>query len=63
MHLASFNIARLHHPIDHPASKGFIDLIDETNARAEAGRLRPAGVWPPGSPRGRWSRHEYRRRP
>jgi Domain of unknown function (DUF3291) len=40
--LAQFNIARLHHPIDHPASAGFIELIDETNARAEAS---PGFVW------------------
>lgn len=42
MQLAQFNIARLHHPIDHPASAGFIELIDETNARAEAS---PGFVW------------------
>ena len=42
MQLAQFNIARLHHPIDHPASRGFIDLIDETNTRAEAS---PGFVW------------------
>ena len=42
MQLAQFNIARLHHPIDHPATAGFIELIDETNARAEAS---PGFVW------------------
>lgn len=35
-HIAQFNIARLRHPLGHPLTKPFEDLIDETNARAEA---------------------------
>ena len=41
-HLAQFNISRLRHPIGHPATKPFEDLIDETNARAEAS---PGFIW------------------
>ncbi|MFM7252968.1 MAG: GNAT family N-acetyltransferase [Ilumatobacteraceae bacterium] len=40
--LAQFNISRLRHPIGHPATKPFEDLIDETNARAESS---PGFVW------------------
>jgi ribosomal protein S18 acetylase RimI-like enzyme len=36
LHLAQYNIARLRHPIGHPATAGFEALIDETNANAEA---------------------------
>ena len=36
VHFAQFNIATLRHPVGHPATKSFEDLIDETNARAEA---------------------------
>ena len=42
LHLAQFNIARLRHPVDHPDSAGFVALIDETNARAEAS---PGFAW------------------
>ena len=42
LHLAQYNIARLRHPVDHPASAGFVGLIDETNAHAEAS---PGFVW------------------
>jgi hypothetical protein len=42
LHLAQYNIARLRHPVDHPASAGFVALIDETNAHAEAS---PGFVW------------------
>lgn len=41
-HLAQFNIARLRQPVEHPASAGFVELIDETNARAETS---PGFVW------------------
>ena len=41
-YIAQFNIARLHHPLGHPLTKPFEDLIDETNARAEAS---PGFVW------------------
>lgn len=34
--LAQFNLAVLRHPMGHPATKGFEDLIDDTNAHAEA---------------------------
>jgi hypothetical protein len=42
LHLAQYNIARLRHPVDHPASAAFVGLIDETNAHAEAS---PGFVW------------------
>ena len=42
LHLAQYNIARLNHPVGHPATQGFVDLIDETNARAQAS---PGFVW------------------
>lgn len=41
-HIAQFNIARLRHPLGHPQTKPFEDLIDETNAHAEAS---PGFVW------------------
>lgn len=41
-HLAQYNISRLRHPIGHPATRPFEDLIDETNARAESS---PGFVW------------------
>lgn len=41
-HIAQFNIARLRHPLGHPLTRPFEDLIDETNARAEAS---PGFVW------------------
>lgn len=40
--LAQFNLAVLRHPMGHPATKGFEDLIDDTNAHAEAA---PGFVW------------------
>ncbi len=42
LHLAQYNIAKLRHPIGHPATAGFEALIDETNERAEAS---PGFVW------------------
>lgn len=42
VHLAQFNVARLRHPVEHPASAPFVALIDETNAHAEAS---PGFVW------------------
>lgn len=42
LHLAQFNLAVLRHPLDHPASRGFVDLIDDTNRHAEAS---PGFVW------------------
>ncbi len=41
-HIAQFNIARLRHPLGHPLTKPFEDLIDETNSHAEAS---PGFVW------------------
>lgn len=41
-HLAQYNIAKLRHPIGHPATAGFEALIDETNRQAEAS---PGFVW------------------
>lgn len=41
-HLAQYNVARLRHPIGHPATADFEALIDETNHRAEAS---PGFVW------------------
>jgi len=40
--IAQFNIARLRHPLGHPLTKPFEDVIDETNAHAEAS---PGFVW------------------
>lgn len=40
--IAQFNIARLRHPLGHELTKPFVDLIDETNAHAEAS---PGFVW------------------
>lgn len=42
LHLAQYNIAKLRHPIGHPATEGFVELIDDTNAHAEAS---PGFVW------------------
>lgn len=42
LHLAQYNIARLRHPVGHPDTQGFVDLIDATNAHAEAS---PGFVW------------------
>ena len=42
LHLAQYNIARLNHPVGHPDTQGFVDLIDETNALAQAS---PGFVW------------------
>ena len=33
---AELNIGRLHEPLDHPATKEFVDALDEINALAEA---------------------------
>ena len=40
--LAELNIGRLHEPLDHPATKEFVDALDEINALAEAS---PGFVW------------------
>lgn len=42
VHLAQYNISRLRHPIGHPATLSFEELIDETNSRAEQS---PGFVW------------------
>ena len=42
LHLAQYNIAKLRHPVGHPATEGFVELIDDTNAHAEAS---PGFVW------------------
>ncbi len=42
VHLAQFNLARLNHPIGHPATADFEALIDETNRHAAAS---PGFVW------------------
>jgi heme-degrading monooxygenase HmoA len=41
-HFAEYNIARLHHPLDHPASAEFVANLDHVNAIAEAS---PGFVW------------------
>lgn len=41
-HLAQINVARLLHPIDHPATAGFVDLLEPVNAVADAA---PGFVW------------------
>jgi hypothetical protein len=41
-HLAELNIGRLHQPLDHPATKEFVDALDEINALADAA---PGFVW------------------
>ena len=41
-HFAELNIGRLHEPLDHPATKEFVDALDEINALAEAS---PGFVW------------------
>jgi GNAT superfamily N-acetyltransferase len=42
LHLAQFNTATLRHPMDHPATASFVNLLDEVNALAEAS---PGFVW------------------
>lgn len=42
MHLAEFNIARLRHPLDHPASKEFSDNLALVNGVA---KRMPGFVW------------------
>ena len=41
-HLAEFNVARLHQPLDHPDTAEFVAALDEVNALAEAA---PGFVW------------------
>jgi hypothetical protein len=41
-HFAELNIGRLHEPLDHPATKEFVDALDAINALAEAS---PGFVW------------------
>lgn len=41
-HLAEFNIARLHHPLDGPENAEFVAALDPINALAEAS---PGFVW------------------
>lgn len=41
-HFAELNIGRLHEPLDHPATKEFVDALDEINALADAA---PGFVW------------------
>jgi hypothetical protein len=41
-HFAELNIGRLHEPLDHPATKEFVDALDEINALADAS---PGFVW------------------
>lgn len=40
--LAQVNVARLRHPLDHPAMEGFVSRLDEINVLAEAA---PGFVW------------------
>ena len=42
LHLAQFNTATLRHPMDHPQTASFVNLLDEVNALAEAS---PGFVW------------------
>ncbi len=42
VHLAQYNVATLKHPLDHPEIAGFVALLDEVNAAAEAS---PGFVW------------------
>lgn len=41
-HFAQFNVARLLHPLDHPATAEFVANLDQVNAVAEAA---PGFVW------------------
>jgi hypothetical protein len=41
-HLAQFNIARLHQPLDHPDTASFVAALDVVNALAESS---PGYVW------------------
>jgi Domain of unknown function (DUF3291) len=41
-HLAQFNVARLHQPLDHPDTAAFVDALGEINEVAEAS---PGFVW------------------
>ena len=41
-HFAQFNVARLHEPLDHPATAEFVANLDQVNALAEAS---PGFVW------------------
>ncbi len=41
-HFAQFNVARLHEPLDHPATAEFVAGLDEVNAVAESS---PGFVW------------------
>jgi hypothetical protein len=41
-HFAELNIGRLHEPLDHPATREFVEALDEVNALAEAS---PGFVW------------------
>ena len=41
-HFAQYNIARLHQPLDHPATADFVAGLDEVNALAESS---PGFVW------------------
>jgi hypothetical protein len=41
-HFAELNIARLRAPLDHPATKEFVDALDDINTLAEAS---PGFVW------------------
>lgn len=41
-HFAQYNIAGLHHPLDHPATAEFVANLDRVNALAEAS---PGFVW------------------
>ena len=42
LHLAQVNIARMRFPLDDPAMKEFVDLLDEVNALADGS---PGVVW------------------
>lgn len=41
-HLAQINVARMRHPLDHPAMAGFVRGLDPVNALADAA---PGFVW------------------
>jgi hypothetical protein len=41
-HFAQYNIARLHQPLDHPATADFVAGLDEVNVLAESS---PGFVW------------------
>jgi len=42
MQIAQINVARMHHPLDHPAMAGFVARLDAINAQADAA---PGFVW------------------